>query len=223
MTQTLARIKQKGKNFEVIVDMDRAVKFKKGSSNSDFLEIETIFSDSKKGFKASESELMKCFGTEDADAIAQKIVKSGEILVTQEHREEEKDKKYRRVVDFLARNSIDSRTGNPITPERIKSALEEANVKVKNIPVESQIAEILKEISRILPIKIEAKKIKLIIPAVHTGKTYGIINQYKEKEKWLDNGDLEAVVRIPSGIIMDFYDKLNSATQGSILTEEISE
>ena len=187
------------------------------------MEIETIFSDSKKGFKASESELMKCFGTEDANAIAQKIVKSGEILVTQEHREEEKDKKYRRVVDFLARNSIDSRTGNPITPERIKSALEEANVKVKNIPVESQIAEILKEISRILPIKIEAKKIKLIIPAVHTGKTYGIINQYKEKEKWLDNGDLEAVVRIPSGIIMDFYDKLNSATQGSILTEEISE
>ena len=223
MTQTLARIKQKGKNFEVIVDMDRALKFKKDSSNSDFLEIETIFSDSKKGFKASESELMKCFGTEDANAIAQKIVKSGEILVTQEHREEEKDKKYRRGVDFLARNSIDSRTGNPITPERIKSALEEANVKVKNIPVESQIAEILKEISRILPIKIEAKKIKLIIPAVHTGKTYGIINQYKEKEKWLDNGDLEAVVRIPSGIIMDFYDKLNSATQGSILTEEISE
>ena len=50
-----------------------------------------------------------------------------------------------------------------------------------------------------------------------------MINEYKEKEKWLDNGDLEAVVSIPSGIIMDFYDKINSATQGSVMSEEIKE
>ena len=57
--------------------------------------------------------------------------------------------------------------------------------------------------------------------AVHTGQVYGIINPYKESEKWLDDGSLEVVVRVPSGINMDFYDKLNSVTHGSAVTEEI--
>ena len=32
MTNTLARIKKAGKNFEIIVDLDGALKFKKGES-----------------------------------------------------------------------------------------------------------------------------------------------------------------------------------------------
>jgi ribosome maturation protein Sdo1 len=31
------------------------------------------------------------------------------------------------------------------------------------------------------------------------------------------------MLKIPSGIIIDFYDKLNSITHGSALTEEIKE
>ena len=48
-----------------------------------------------------------------------------------------------------------------------------------------------------------------------------MINQYKKEEKWLDNGDLEVIVNVPAGLVMDFYDKLNSVTHGSALTEEI--
>ena len=54
-------------------------------------------------------------------------------------------------------------------------------------------------------------------------KTKISINQYKEKEKWLNNGDLEVNVAVPSGIIMEFYDKLNSITHGSAITAEIKE
>ena len=61
----------------------------------------------------------------------------------------------------------------------------------------------------------------MTIPAIHTGKIYGLVNQYKEKENWLSNGDLEIIANIPSGMIMGFYDKLNSATHGSVLTEEV--
>lgn len=220
---TTARIKQGGKNFEIIVDLDKALEFKKSDISSNFLEIDKIFTDSKKGFAASSSDLKEAFGTEDAHKIAEKIVKSGEVLVTQEHRNEEKEKKFKQVVDFLTNNSIDPQTGNPITAERIKSALEQAHVNIKNIPIENQINDILSEISRIIPIKIETKKVKVTVPAIHTGKVYGIVNQYKEKENWLDNGDLEIILKIPSGIIIDFYDKLNSVTHGSALTEEIKE
>ena len=94
MTQTLARIKQGGKNFEIMVDLDKALNFKKGEgSSADFLEIDKIFYDSKKGLVASTSDLKESFGTEDANEVSEKIVKNGEVLVTQEHRDEEKEKK----------------------------------------------------------------------------------------------------------------------------------
>ena len=112
-------------------------------------------------------------------------------------------------------------TGNPHTPERIKSALEEAHVNIKKGAVENQIKEIISQISVVLPIKISTKKVKITIPAEHTGKAYGVINQYKENENWLDDGSLEVFVDVPSGAIMNFYDKLNNVTHGSALTEEI--
>ncbi len=224
MTQTTARIKQAGKHFEIIVDLDRALKFKKGQSTSmDFLESDVIFTDSKKGFRAPEKDLKEAFGTSDTVAIAGKIVKSGEILLTQEHRDEERDKKFKQVVDFLSRNAVDPKTGNPHTPERIKTALEQSGVNVKNTSIESQIPEIIEKISAILPIKMETKRIKILVPAIHTGKAYGVFSQYKEKENWLSNGDLEVIVNIPAGLLMDFYDKLNSITHGSAITEEIKE
>ena len=223
MTSTIARIKQAGKLFEIMVDLDEALKFKKGET--DFIEAEgdKIFTDSKKGFVASHSDLEEAFKTTDTNEIVQKIVKNGEVQLTQEHRDEKKEKKFKQVVEFLVVNSMDPQTGNPHTAERIKSALEQAHVNIKNEPVENQMNDIIAEISKIIPIKIETKKVKLTIPAIHTGQAYGVINQYKEDEKWLDNGDLEVIVNVPSGIIIDFYDKLNSITHGSALTEEIKE
>lgn len=225
MTQTTARINQAGKHFEIIVDLDKAINFKKTSTGSagDFLEIDEIFSDSKKGMKASSADLMSAFGTEDVLSIAEKIVKTGEVLVTQNYRDEEREKKVKQVVDFLVRNSIDPGTGNPHTPERIKIAIEQAHVVIKNTNIESQIKEIVEELSKVIPIRIQTKKIKLIIPAIHTGKAYGLVNQYKEEENWLPNGDLEIYLKVPAGIVLDFYDKVNSATQGSVVSEEIKE
>ncbi len=223
MTNTLARIKKAGKNFEVIVDLDEALKFKKGEGSVIEAEGDKVFTDSKKGQVASSSDLKSAFGTEDVNEVVQKIVKEGEVQLTQEHRDAEQEQKFKQVVDFLVTNAVDPQTGNPHTAERIKNALEQANVNIKNTQIENQISDILAEISSIIPIKIETKKVKITVPAIHTGKVYGVINQYKEQEKWLDNGDLEVVVDVPAGIIMDFYDKLNSVTHGSALTEEIKQ
>jgi len=220
---TIARIKKAGKHFEIIVDLDNALKFKKGEISSIEAEGDKIFTDSKKGQIASGSDMKESFGTEDTNTIVEKIIKEGEIQVTQEHRDEEKEKKFKQVVDFLVTNSIDPQTGNPHTSERIKNALNQAHINVKNSPIESQIKDIISEISKIIPIKIETKKVKINVPAIHTGKVYGVINQYKEEEKWLDDGSLEVIVGVPAGMIMDFYDKLNSVTHGSAITEEIKQ
>lgn len=223
MTNTLARIKKAGKNFEIIVDLDSAVAFKKGQIPSIEPESNRIFKDSKKGDTASDSDLEEAFGTTDIYEIAARIVKEGEVQLTQEYRDESREKKIKQVVDFLVNNAMDPQSGNPHTPERIRSSLEQAGVNIKDVPIDKQIGEIVEKLSKILPIKIDTKKIKVTIPAMHTGRAYGVVNPYKSKENWKDNGDLEVMVSIPAGMVMDFYDKLNGVTHGSALTEEIRE
>jgi len=220
---TVARIKRGGENFEIIVDLDQALKFKKGETDFINAEIDKIFKDSKKGFAASTESLQSAFGTTNVDEIVKKIVKEGEVLVSQEHRDEEKEKKIRQIVEFLSKNATNPQTGNPHTSERIRDALEQSQVNVKNTPIETQIKEIVEKISKIIPITLKTKKVKVVIPAIYTGKAYSLVNQYKEKEEWLNDGSLEIILSIPSGAIIDFYDKLNSITHGSALTEEIKE
>lgn len=224
MVNTTARIKKTGKPFEILVDLDEALRFKKGEINSITAESEVIFTNIKQGERASEKDLKEAFGTTNVDEIVQKIVKEGEVLTTQEHRDAEQEKKFKQVVDFFVASSVDPQTGNPHTSERIKSALEQAHVNIKNIPIENQIKEITEQLNKIIPIKIDTKNVKITIPAVHTGKVYGLVTPYKKEENWLSNGDLEVLAVIPSGThLFNFYDKLNSATHGSALTEEVKE
>ncbi|MFQ5531472.1 MAG: ribosome assembly factor SBDS, partial [Candidatus Nanoarchaeia archaeon] len=175
MTNTIARIKQAGKHFEILVDLDDALKFKKGEISGIEAEGDKIFSDHKKGQVASTSDLKKSFGTDNIQSVIEKIVRQGEVLLTQEHRDAEQEKRLKQVVDFLANNAVDPQTGNPHTPERIKSALEQAHVNIKNSNIESQITEILESLSKVIPIKIETKKVKITVTAMHTGKVYGIV------------------------------------------------
>ena len=98
-----------------------------------------------------------------------------------------------------------------------------SGINLKNAPIESQIKEIIEAVSKILPIKIKTKKVKVIIPPIHVGRAYGLVSQYKEQEEWKDDGSLEVVLNIPQGHLMDFYEKLNSMTKGSAIAEELKE
>ncbi|MCW8966142.1 MAG: ribosome assembly factor SBDS [Candidatus Pacearchaeota archaeon] len=223
MTQTLARLKRGGKNFELMVDMENALKFRKGEIDFLDLESETIFTDVKKGERASNQDLENAFNTTDSLEIAKRIVNDGEVQTTQEHRDAEQEKKFKQIVDFLVTNAIDPSSGRPHTAERIKNALNQSHINVKNVPIENQIKDILEKISSVIPIKLDTKKVKIVIPAIYTGKAYGVITQYKEHESWLGNGDLEVIVAVPSGVVMDFYDRLNNVTHGSAITMEVKE
>ncbi len=222
MTDVIARIKIKGKNYETIVDIDKALRFKKEGGNiEEVLSVDRIFYDSKKGLHVSSGDLKEAFGTEDYKEAAEKIIKRGEIQIPQEHRDKERENKKRQIVDFLVKQSVDPRTNAPHTSETISSSLNEAGISIDNKSIEQQIPKIIEKIKEVLPIKIQNKKLKLKIPSEHTGRAYGIVNEYKESENWLGNGDLEVVVNIPIGLQEDFYDKLNSVTHGSVLSEEI--
>lgn len=223
MANTEARIKIKNKNFEVLVDLDKALDSRKGKNvlPQEYLAINVIFSDAKKGLKVSEKDLMDAFGTSDVFAAAERIVKNGELLLPVEYKKKEQDNKKKQVVEFLAKNAIDPLTKRPHTPTRIEEALDKAGANIDNRPIEEQIPRLLEELKKVMPIKIESKKLKVRIPAMYTGKAYSLVQSYKEKEEWLDNGDLNCIINLPVGLQMEFYDKLNSVTHGSAIAEEV--
>ncbi|MFA5992110.1 MAG: ribosome assembly factor SBDS [Candidatus Pacearchaeota archaeon] len=225
MTDVIARIKTNGKNFEILVDLDKALEFKRSGQGDiqGVLETDFIFTDSKKGLKPTQKDLMDAFKTEDINEIAAKIVKNGEVQVPAEYKEKQREGKFKQIVDFLVRNAVDPRTNRPYTPERIERSLDEAGANITNKPVEAQIPEIVDKLRLIIPIKIETKKILVTIPVAYTGQIYGLLQIYKESEEWMSNGDLKCRLNIPVGFQMEFYDKLNSMTHGSAIAEEIKE
>src|SRR3989344_2225720 len=143
MSNTTARIRKDGKNFEIIVDIDKALQLREGKNVSitEVVETNAIFSDLKKGFHVSASDLQKAFSTSDAYAVADIIIKKGEILFPQEYRKKEQGEKVKQIIDFLSRNAIDPRTNKPHTAERIANAIEQAGINVENRPIEEQISK----------------------------------------------------------------------------------
>src|SRR3989344_7204650 len=223
MAQVTARIKVKGKHYEILVDLDEALKVKAGKGDiMSALKSTAVYADLKKGNKTPSADLIDAFGTQELYEIAKKIIASGEVQKTQESREAERENKMKQVINLILRNAVDQ-NGRPYTEERIKRAIEESHYSFDNRPAEQQMQLVVEKLKTIIPIRIETKKIKLTIPAQYTGQVYGLLKEYKEKEEWLANGSLQAIINIPAGMQLDFYDKLNNIIHGAVQSEEIIE
>jgi ribosome maturation protein SDO1 len=222
MTVVTARIKIKGKHYEISVDLDEALKIKNGAGDIiSAVQSPNVYHDVKKGEVPSQKDLIDAFGTANFHEIAKHIIVKGEVQKTQEFRDTEKEKRIKQVIDIVVRNASDQ-NGRPYTEERIKRASEEIHFHFDNRPAEQQMHDLIHKLKEIIPIKIETKRIKLRIPARFTGQVYGVLKDYKESEEWLANGDLEVIVNVPAGIQIDFYDKLNSVTHGAVQSEEMT-
>jgi len=218
-----ARIRVKAKHYEISVDLDEALKVKDGQGDiASALQMQEVYYDLKKGTKASQEDLQEAFGTSDIYEVAKQIIIRGEVQKTQGYRDEEKEKKVRQVVTLIIRNATDQ-NGRPYTEERIRTAIGEIHYNFDSRPAEKQMVDVVSKLKTVLPIKVETKKVKLTIPAQYTGQLYGQIQEYKESEEWLSNGNLQAVLNIPAGLVMDFYDKVNSIAHGAIQSEELSQ
>jgi ribosome maturation protein SDO1 len=223
MPKVTARAKIKGKHYEILVDLDEALKVKNGKGDvAKAMDSNSIFMDLKKGDIAKSKDLEDAFGTSDVYEVARKIITSGEVQKTQEVRDSEKEAKIKRVIDLLIKNAVDQH-GRPYTAERITRAINESHYAFDSRAPEQQLPDILAKLQTIIPIKIETKRVKLVIPAQYTGQAYALLKEYKESEEWLSNGNLQAILNIPAGMQLDFYDKLNHITHGAVQSEELPE
>jgi ribosome maturation protein SDO1 len=230
MSNVAAKIKKKGKEFEILVDLDKAISFKRQklegnpASLRDILAINEVFTDYKKGIKPTSNDLKTAFGTDDIFKIAGIIINEGEIQLTQEFREKAREQKIKQIVEFLSRNCIDPRTQAPYTAQRIEQAIKQSGARIDDRSVDEQVTNIIKDLEKIIPLKIAVKKIEITVMPEHTGKLYNLIKTFKkDKEDWLNDGSLRCIIQLPAGMQLEFYDKLNSITQGSAITKEIKE
>jgi len=222
MPKVTARIKIKNKHYEIHVDLDEALKVRQGTGNiGSALDSNDVYYDINKGTKVSNKDLEEAFGSTDLHQIATHIIQKGEVQKTQEFRDAQKEAKIKQIISSIVKNAIDQ-NGRPYTEDRISRAIQEAKVNIDNRPAEQQMPNILEKLKSIIPIKIETKKIRLTIPAQYTGQVYGLLKDYKESEEWLANGALSAVISIPAGMQLDFYDKLNNITHGTVQSQDIS-
>lgn len=224
MVNVIGRIKSKGKRFEISVDCDKALALRKGQGSIvGVLISDDIFSDLRRGIRAREDELKEVFGTTDVNAIAEKIIKQGEVQLPVEYKEKAREAKEKQIIDFIAANCTDPK-GIPHTPKRIEEALKQSKVRIyDDKSVEEQISPIIRELQKVLPLKIETKKVLVKIPPTYTGKVYGLLHDYVVKEEWLSDGSLSCVLNLPVAAQIGFFDKLNSTTHGTAITQEVKE
>jgi len=220
----LVRLKKGGKTFEINVDADLAIAFREGKDIEikDILKAEKIFSDAKKGLLASQHDMEDLLETSDALEAAEKIIKNGEIQLTQEYRQQLRENKKKKIIDIIHVNGVDPRTHSPHPLTRIENAFEEAKIRIDEFrKPEDQIQAILKDLRPVLPISFEIKEVMLRISSLHAPKCYSIVKSMGKitKEEWLNDGSWKVILEIPAGLEEELFDKLNKQTHGDIESE----
>ncbi len=216
----IARFERGGHRFEILVDPDKAFKYREGEKVriEDVLVGDYIYKDARKGDRASPEEVKKVFGTVDINKVAEVIVKDGELHLTTEQRRKLLENKRKLIVNFIARSAVDPRTKLPIPPQRIERALEEARFAVDLYrSVEEQAAKAIKAIARILPVKIARALISVRVPPQYAGRAYSEIKKLGDVrgEKWLNDGSLRVELEIPAGMQAQVIDSINRVTKGT--------
>jgi ribosome maturation protein SDO1 len=214
----IVKISKNGDDFEIFVNADMAYEYVTGkrSDPMSVLENEEIFKDARKGERQSEEKIKKAFGTAELQKVIEAILKSGNVPITTEQKSKLTEEKRKQIINIIATNSIDPRTNAPNPPLRVENAMKEARVSIDPLKNASeQVEDVVKKISMIMPIKFSTAKIEVTIPAEFTNRSYSVLKRYGLKsEKWLSNGSLQALLEFPAGMQNEFFDRINSATQG---------
>ena len=224
---TLVRYAHSGDKFEIMVKPEKGLAYKRGelSDVSEALAIDTIFTDARKGERASREKLEGAFGTSDPRKVAEIMFERGTLQLTAQQRKAMTEQKRRQVISIVSRTYVDPRTKLPHPQTRIENALREASVSIDPFrDAEEQVKEIVKALRPILPLSMESVELALKIPPEHASKAYGIVRGIGEikRDEWQSDGSWVAVVVVPAAMQVELLDRLGKATQGDLQTKILS-
>ena len=217
----MVRYNTHGKRLEIIVEPERAWLLRQGEEIpiEDIVEGYTVFENLTKGLKANKDELVDIFETDDDKEIARLMILNGELLITQEQRNRFLKEKRDEILDYLSIHAVNPKTKAPQPRARIEKAMDDAGVRIDRKEAASiQAQNIIKEIQKLLPIKIETAIVEFIVPPKNSGKLYGFIQGHGEviKEEWANNGTLTMLLKVPAGLVGDVLEKVSDVSKGQV-------
>jgi ribosome maturation protein SDO1 len=217
---TTVKLTIAGEHYEILVNPDSALAYKQGRNveTSAVIVADEVYSDSRKGLRASSEKLKLHFGTDDHAKAALEVLKRGELNLTQEQRKKLTDDKRKAIIAAISKNFVDPRTLLPHPPTRIDQAMQEARVSIDPFQdPNEQMKAVVEALRTILPLKSEKIKLQVKVSAQYTGQAIGVLKNYGEiiKEDWLADGTLSAIVEIPAGGQPGLLDRLGSTTKGA--------
>lgn len=222
----IARLQYSGQKFEILVDPEKALDFKKGMkiSMNEILAYPAIYHDARTTDMISDQDLQKIFGTADVFQIAEKIIKKGELQLTTEQRKEMVEQKKNQIVSLIVKRSINPQTNTPHTPQRILSAIEKSGVNIEPFTdAELQLEKTLEKIKSIIPLKFQRVTLAMTIPTQYAGKSHLILKSFGTilNEKWLNDGSLQVNLQILAGMQNELFNKISSLTHGDFQSQII--
>lgn len=217
----IARLEKGGETFEILIDPNCVDEIRSNpeASVSEYIAIDKIFRDVKKGERASEEKMVELFGTEDPEEVAGTIVRKGDIQVTTDQRRAMTEEKRKAIVSHISRNAINPQTGTPHPPQRIENAMAEAGVHVDPFKsVDGQLKSVLDAIRPIIPISIEKVKVAVKLLAEDCPRCYGDIKAFGDiiQEEYQKDGSWIGVVEMPAGMQTEFLERVNQRTRGNV-------
>ncbi len=215
----VARLETHGETFEILLDpvVMNFIKQGKEVDLIDYMAVEDIFNNARKGTRPTEDKLKEAFGTEEVGEIAKRIIAKGEVQITAEQRKEMLEVKRAKIVAYISANAINPQTKLPHPPTRIELALEECKFRVDPFKsVEKQVEEAMHLLRPLLPIRFEKSKVAIRLKGDDYGKCYDDLVHFGivEREEWQQDGSWIGLMEIPAGLITDLTAKLNSRTKG---------
>jgi len=216
---SLVRYTKHGKRFEIVVNPENAWLYKQGEviPIEEIVEGMTIFENFSKGLKADLDTLEQVFETRSEKEIALAMLDKGDLQLTQEQRNRFLKEKRDEIIAYLVKHAVNPKNKAPHPAARIEKAMDEAGVNIdRKEPAADQARKIIKEIQVILPIKIESATIEFIVPAIDTGRMYGVLQTSGDlvKESWGKDGVLTMIVRVPAGTVAQILEEVSDKSKG---------
>ncbi len=219
------RLKRAGEKFEVLADPDAVLRLREGDEVDleDAVVTLEIFRDARKGERADTESIKKAFGDIPTEEIVKYILLNGEFHPTTEQRRRMVEEKKKQIATIISKRAIHPQTGTPHPVDRIIKAIEEVRVNIDPFkPVEQQITSVVSAIRRVLPIRIETKKVEVYIPPEYVGKAYPVVKSYDvKKESYLNDGTWFVVIEVPAGMLESVLKELSDITKGAVHTRLI--
>ena len=218
---TIVRHQTGGEKFEILVDPDKGLLYKKGEIGevANVLMADFIFTDARKGEKASAEKLEMIYETSDPYEVAKIMFEKGTFQLNAQQRKEMTEQKRKQIITIISRTYVDPKTKLPHPVVRIENAMEDAKLNIDPfIDAEEQVQDVVEALRSILPMSSENIQIALKIPAEYTGKSYGTVKNYGtiKREEWQNDGSWVAVVEVPAAMQLDLMEALGKDTQGNV-------